>query len=88
MEDAQIIALYWSRSQEAVAETAEKYGPARRLSFSRGSRRISLCAHPFFSQLPFPIHGQPPRPGAQFCPFSHFFYGQTPPLRVYWLQTV
>lgn len=27
MEDAQIIALYWSRSQEAVAETAEKYGP-------------------------------------------------------------
>lgn len=26
MEDGQIVALYWSRSQQAVAETAEKYG--------------------------------------------------------------
>ena len=26
MEDRKIIALYWSRSQEAIGETAKKYG--------------------------------------------------------------
>ena len=26
MEDREIIALYWSRSQEAIGETAKKYG--------------------------------------------------------------
>lgn len=26
MEDAQILALYWARSEDAIAETAEKYG--------------------------------------------------------------
>ncbi len=27
MEDTQIVSLYWSRSETAVAETQKKYGP-------------------------------------------------------------
>ena len=27
MEDAKIVALYWARSDAAIAETAKKFGP-------------------------------------------------------------
>lgn len=44
MEDREIIALYWSRSQEAIGETAKKYVPTaaaiiRRVLEMAGTRR-------------------------------------------------
>ncbi len=47
MEDAEIVALYWSRSERAVAETSAKYGPycraiARRLLGDDGEAEETL----------------------------------------------
>lgn len=47
MEDSEIIALYWSRSEDAVAASAEKYGPlcravARNILHSGGDEEECL----------------------------------------------
>ncbi len=60
MEDSQIVGLYWQRSEEAIPETARKYG---------GYQTWEPIARGFYSGKP----GRITLPGFHIIPAAHCF---------------